>query len=442
MSNARRFAEIDGLRGLMLILMTVTHLPTAFSGPLGQPFGFVSAAEGFVFLSAFLVGTVYTRMAERDGIERMRNALLGRSAKVYAAHLAILIAVLVFVVRHGEATGNSEITNWFSFHASRPRLATVSALVLVYDPPLFDILPMYVLFLALTPAILRHALEHGWRSLLAASVVALFTVLAVAIVLTNWLIARRAAAYRRAGTTDPRRRWVLWVGCLVPVVNMFFAPVFVTEMATTENRIGTLRRLISIWWAIWAVTGLVVAGSMVGMFAMDPQGIADNTEVTVIAYLMGMLSLAMIMRVYLAFERTQADAPARRWVVREADETGISATESAVPAPPTPEEPAAWDHGCGRHWRLRRHTQQLFRGGPPRGIGRAARAHAGRLRAGPEPGRGRPRMRCPADPGRAPGLRARSPDRSDVDRNRSGQRDDAGATAALRFRGPARRGAR
>ena len=200
----------------------------------------------------------------------------------------------------------------------------------------------YVLLLINRTVLLNPwvAIAGSWLGV-AASVVALFTVLAVAIVLTNWLIARRAAAYRRAGTTDPRRRWVLWVGCLVPVVNMFFAPVFVTEMATTENRIGTLRRLISIWWAIWAVTGLVVAGSMVGMFAMDPQGIADNTEVTAIAYLMGMLSLAMIMRVYLAFERTQADAPARRWVVREADETGISATESAVPVPPTPEEPAA-----------------------------------------------------------------------------------------------------
>lgn len=172
MSPPRRFAEIDGLRGLMLILMTVTHLPTAFSGPLGQPFGFVSAAEGFVFLSAFLVGTVYTRMAERHGMDRMRNALLGRSAKVYAAHLAILVAVLVFVVHHGEATGNTEITNWFSFHASRPRLATASALVLVYDPPLFDILPMYVLFLALTPAILRYALERGWRGLILVSAVA------------------------------------------------------------------------------------------------------------------------------------------------------------------------------------------------------------------------------------------------------------------------------
>ncbi len=184
------------------------------------------------------------------------------------------------------------------------------------------------------------AIGGSWLGV-ASSVVALFAVLATAIVFTNWLIARRAAAYHRAGTTEPRRRWVLWVGCLVPVVNMFLAPVFVTEMATVENRMSTLRRPIGIWWAIWAVSGLVVVWSIVGMFATDPQGIADSTEITIIGYLMGMLSLAMVLRVYHAFERTQADAPAQRWVVVDAEQAEESGAQSAVPVGPTPEEPAA-----------------------------------------------------------------------------------------------------
>lgn len=200
----------------------------------------------------------------------------------------------------------------------------------------------YVLLLINRTVLLNPwvALAGSWLGV-AAGVVALFAVLATAIVLTNWLIARRAAAYHRAGTTEPRRRWVLWVGCLVPVVNMFLAPVFVTEMATAENRVNALRRPIGIWWAIWAVSGLVVAWSIVGMFATDPQGIADSTEVTVIAYLMGMLSLAMVLRVYHAFERTQADAPAQRWVVVDAEQAEESGAQSAVPVEPTAEEPAA-----------------------------------------------------------------------------------------------------
>ena len=52
----------------MLVLMTLTHLPTRFSDPAGQPFGWVSAAEGFVFLSAFMVGRIYSDIALKKGI--------------------------------------------------------------------------------------------------------------------------------------------------------------------------------------------------------------------------------------------------------------------------------------------------------------------------------------------------------------------------------------
>ncbi|MFI4888312.1 MAG: OpgC domain-containing protein, partial [Burkholderiales bacterium] len=79
-----RQAELDWLRGMMLVLMTMTHLPTWFSAHAGQPFGFVSAAEGFVFLSAFLVGAVYSQKTRERGYRAMRRALWGRALKVYA----------------------------------------------------------------------------------------------------------------------------------------------------------------------------------------------------------------------------------------------------------------------------------------------------------------------------------------------------------------------
>ena len=53
--------ELDALRGLFLVWMTLTHLPTRFSDFVNQPIGFVSAAEGFVFISALLVGRIYMR---------------------------------------------------------------------------------------------------------------------------------------------------------------------------------------------------------------------------------------------------------------------------------------------------------------------------------------------------------------------------------------------
>ena len=43
-------------------LVTLTHLPTRLSDPLGQPFGWVSAAEGFVLLSAFIRWALLPKM--------------------------------------------------------------------------------------------------------------------------------------------------------------------------------------------------------------------------------------------------------------------------------------------------------------------------------------------------------------------------------------------
>eukprot|EP01036_Dinobryon_divergens_P042909 gene42909-57058_t len=87
----KRYWEIDALRGLMLVLMTVTHLPTRLTDPLGQPFGFVSAAEGFVLLSAFVAGLVYSRIGFARGVDSMRQAFWRRVLKVYLCQAAILL---------------------------------------------------------------------------------------------------------------------------------------------------------------------------------------------------------------------------------------------------------------------------------------------------------------------------------------------------------------
>ena len=60
----------------MLVLITVTHVPTRYADWLSQPFGFVSAAEGFVFLSAWFVGALYTRKAMEQGAGAMHAASL------------------------------------------------------------------------------------------------------------------------------------------------------------------------------------------------------------------------------------------------------------------------------------------------------------------------------------------------------------------------------
>ena len=161
-----RQAELDWLRGLMLVLMTLTHVPTWFGAHLGQPFGFVSAAEGFVFLSAFLVGSVYSQAARKRGFAAMRKAALGRAAKVYGAHVALLLLLFFVLVPFAATHGAHAITDLASFYVERPRVALVSALALAYNPPLLDILPMYVLLIAASPRFIEFGTRRGWGPLL------------------------------------------------------------------------------------------------------------------------------------------------------------------------------------------------------------------------------------------------------------------------------------
>jgi hypothetical protein len=167
----QRQTELDWLRGLMLVLMTITHLPTWFSSHAGQPFGFVSAAEGFVFLSAFLVGSVYGNKARTQGYAAMRRALWGRAAKVYIAQVALLLFLVLVLVPIAVSREAHAITDLASYYLERPHLALVSGLFLAYNPPLLDILPMYVVFLVASPLMLEYGARRGWGVLLTMSAV-------------------------------------------------------------------------------------------------------------------------------------------------------------------------------------------------------------------------------------------------------------------------------
>lgn len=163
-----RKPELDALRGLFLVWMALTHLPTRFSDYLNQPFGYVSSAEGFVFLSALLVSRIYTGQAAVDG-QKVREKLWKRAFQIYKYHLLLL--TFAFTVAAGLATVTHRVAlqNLLDFYLAHPVVAILGSVLLVYCPPLLDILPMYVMFLFLTPLVLSAALRVGWRWLLTLS---------------------------------------------------------------------------------------------------------------------------------------------------------------------------------------------------------------------------------------------------------------------------------
>lgn len=154
----------------------------------------------------------------------------------------------------------------------------------------------------------------------AASVLALFAIVASLVVLTNWLIARRGRAFELRDTTDLRSAWELRLGCLVPLANLFWAPVYVIELADAEGRLSRLRATIVTWWCVWIFSTVLSAFSIATSFTRDSQGIADNTVTTIVAYLAALAALLLAHRVLIGFDSTPVDRPATRWVM-VADET-------------------------------------------------------------------------------------------------------------------------
>ncbi len=148
--------------------MTITHLPTHLSDYVNQPLGFISSAEGFVFLSALLVSRIYARQSVEDETG-LRAKLWKRALKIYGIHLLML--ALAFTVAAGLAvtTHKAAIYNLLNFYIAHPAPAIVGSILLVYCPPLLDILPMYVLFLAATPLVLSFANRFGWKKTVALS---------------------------------------------------------------------------------------------------------------------------------------------------------------------------------------------------------------------------------------------------------------------------------
>lgn len=163
-----RRPELDALRGLFLVWMTLTHLPTRFSDFVNQPIGFVTSAEGFVFLSALLVGRLYVRelLEDEPGV---RKRLWKRSLKIYGYHMLMLGLAFTVAAAYAVHTHKAALTNLLDFYLAHPGVAIVGSVLLIYCPPLLDILPMYVTFLFFTPLVLSASWRCGWRKVLVAS---------------------------------------------------------------------------------------------------------------------------------------------------------------------------------------------------------------------------------------------------------------------------------
>lgn len=162
--SGKRDYRLDFLRGLAVLVMVVDHVagPSPLHVLTGGNRFFVSAAEGFVFISGFLVGIVYGAKVRRHGWPLAARQALGRAFTLYAVSVWLTLAAAFF--SSAFALGS----------APDPQQTTIGRFLLEIMTfqrayYLVDVMQLYTLLLAVTPPALWLLHRGHWRWLLAPS---------------------------------------------------------------------------------------------------------------------------------------------------------------------------------------------------------------------------------------------------------------------------------
>ncbi len=149
-NRSRRDSALDILRGACIAHMICSHLAGGtWADTLIQSPYYVSGADGFVFISGFVLGMIHPGRVARRGEWGALRMIFRRAGVLWLIHCAlILLAVTV-----NEATGAVFFLPRVADSGGWPVLLWRVA-TLRFQPMYFDILSMFTLFLLFTPAFL------------------------------------------------------------------------------------------------------------------------------------------------------------------------------------------------------------------------------------------------------------------------------------------------
>ena len=152
-----RDERLDVFRGLALLLIAVTHMGGNWLVEiLPSHFGFSSGTEMFVFCSGVASGLAFGGLFVKRGFWLGTVRVAHRVWQIYWAHLATFVAVVALTIYLAGAFGRpAYITNLqHDVLLTHPRQAILGLVSLTYLPPLFDILPLYIVMLAMIPLVM------------------------------------------------------------------------------------------------------------------------------------------------------------------------------------------------------------------------------------------------------------------------------------------------
>ncbi len=161
---SKRDPRLDFYRGIAMFIILIAHVPrNAWTGWIPARFGFSDATEIFVFCSGMASAIAFGGVFARKGWWLGTARVVFRCWQVYWAHIALFLftAMMMAALDNTGAFDKSYVNGLNLAHFfERPEQQLVGLFTLTYVPNYFDILPMYLVVLALMPLMMALARVH------------------------------------------------------------------------------------------------------------------------------------------------------------------------------------------------------------------------------------------------------------------------------------------
>jgi hypothetical protein len=157
-SASERDLRLDFFRGIALFSIFIDHV--AWNSLLAQftlqALGFSDAAEVFIGISGYTAGMVYGRAIERQGLLMAAMRIYHRVWQLYVAHVFLFMQFMATTAYLVDTFNNAIYAEELraADFLKEPGVAVIKALTLQFQPEFMDILPLYIVLLALLPLVL------------------------------------------------------------------------------------------------------------------------------------------------------------------------------------------------------------------------------------------------------------------------------------------------
>jgi hypothetical protein len=156
----QRIDGIDFWRGFALLTIFVDHAPPNLLAHITHHnFGFSDGAELFVFLSGISVALAYGRRFLAGEFVRSIRATYRRALTLYWVQILVSLVGIAFLVAAAYVLDSDDLTDDDdrAIMVDSPVRSIIAMLPLLHQLGFFNILPLYIVFLLVTPGFLALA---------------------------------------------------------------------------------------------------------------------------------------------------------------------------------------------------------------------------------------------------------------------------------------------